>query len=466
MAGITSYGLHFAAYRLPLSKIAAAWEGKAGKGEKAVASYDEDALTLACAAAQDVVGEHDPSKFGGLFFASTTSPYLEKSVSSFISHVHRLPKGAVTADFTNSRRCASSAFRAALDAVQAGSADNVIVAAGEARTAEPGSGLEQVMGDGGAALCVGKQGAIAEILASHAVTEEAYDEFRRAGEDFVNEGDQRFAQSYNFTPSVVAAVKGVLAKGNLKPEQIDLIAIAADNAKAAQGACQKAGLDPAKLVSAYLPEVGYLGAAQSLATLALALEKAGPGKKILWVSYGDGADAFIFQTTEAIKSLGGSRVEAAIADKRPMNTYEKYLKLRGVFKIETPGPEETPVLHWNEREWNLPLLSDRCEKCGLVYYPPQAVCLKCGDRSAKKRIPTPRRGKIFTFTKDFLVANPDPPQVTTVVTADNGARVFLQGADFEDSDVTIDAPVEFQIRKLHDGGEYPIYYWKCRPVRK
>ncbi len=466
MAGITSYGLHFAAYRLPHAKIAAAWEGKAGKGEKAVACYDEDALTLACAAAQDVLGDSDPSKYGGLFFASTSSPYLEKSVSSFIAHAHRLPPGTLTADFTNSRRCGTAAFRAALDAVKAGSGDNILIASGEARTAEPGGSLEQVMGDGGAALCVGKSGTIAEVLASHSITEETFDEFRRAGQEFVNEGDQRFSQAHNFIPAVAAAVKGVLEKAGLKAADMDLVAIAADNLKGAEGACKKAGLDPAKLVPAYLNEIGYVGASQSLVTLALALERAGPKKKILWVSYGDGADAFVLETTQAIQGMGKSKVERALADKRPLSTYEKYLKFRGVFKLETPGPEETVILHWNEREWNLPLMADQCAKCGLTYYPPQLLCMQCGDRAAKKRVPIPRRGKIFTYTKDYLVANPDPPQVTTVVTAENGARLFLQGTDFEDSEVEIDADVEFQIRRLHDGGDFPVYYWKCRPVRK
>lgn len=466
MAGITGYGLHFAAYRLPHEKIAAAWEGRSAKGEKAVACADEDALTFAADAAQDLMGESAPEGFGGLFFASTTAPYLEKSSAAFLAHTYRLGKGVLTGDFTNSRRCASTAVKAALDAVKAGSADNIIVAAGDARTAEPGGPLEQITGDGGAALCIGSKNVIAEVIASASVSDNTYDEYRVAGEPFVNASDQRFGMSHNFIPAVSDAIKDVLAKAKLEAGDVALAAVGVDNARALAGLAKKTGLSPDALLPGYLGEVGYLGAPQPLVTLAQALEKAKPGDKVLWVAYGDGADAYLLEITDEIRKIEGSKIEAALADKRPMNSYEKYLKFRGVFKREAPGPEETPVLHWNEREWNLPLMADKCPDCELVYYPPQAVCLRCGSRAVKIRVPIPRKGTIFTYTKDYLVANPDAPQMTCVVTAEGGARLFLQGTDFEDSELDIDVPVEFALRRLHDGGEFPVYYWKCRPAAR
>lgn len=466
MAGIVSYGLHFACYRLPLEKIAQAWESRAGKGEKAVANADEDALTLAAAAAQDLIGEQDPASFGGLYFASTSSPYLEKSVAAFIAHAHRLPKGALTADFTSTRRCATNAVKAALDAVKAGSAKKVIVTSADVRTPEPGASLEQVIGDGGAALCIGDEGVVAEVLGSHSVSREGYDEFRRAGDDYVNEGDARFSMSHEFAPSVIEAIRGALEKAKVKPEDIAWVSIPTDTPKALKSVLSRCGLSQDRLLPAYLPEVGYLGSAQPLVGLALALEKAKPGEKILWVGYGDGADAFVLETTAALENLGGSKVEAALADKKPLGSYEKYLKFRGIFRNDVPGPEETPVLNWNEHQWALPLQGHKCGACGTIYFPPQGVCMSCGSRKDQELVPLPRRGKIFTYTVDHLVANGDSPQVTTVVTVENGARLFLQGTDFIIADeAKIDQDVEFQIRRLHDGGEFPVYFWKSRPVR-
>ncbi len=466
MAGISSYGLHVAAYRLPHDEIARAWRSKSAKGEKAVACYDEDALTLACAAAQDLIAGTDPSKFGGLFFASTTSPYLEKSVSAFIAFVHRLGAGAITADFANSRRCASSAVLAAIDAVGSGRADEVIVAAGETRTVQPGSSLESVLGDGGAAVSIGQKDVLAEILASVSISDETYDEFRRSEAAYVNEGDPRFAASHTFAPTVARVTELLLEKAGQGREGIAHIALGAGNPRGVKAAVKAAGLDAQKLVPPYLDKVGYLGAAQSLCTLAQALERAKPGEKILWISYGDGADAFLLEATGRVSDLPPSRVDAAVADRRPLETYEQYLKFRGVFDNSSPGPGETAVLHHNEHEWNLPLLAHECSGCGLVFYPPGPSCLRCGATEGHSRVPVPRRGEIFTYTTDFLAVNPDPPQITTVCTAENGARLFLQGTDFLPSGAEVGLPVEFQIRKLHDGADFPVYYWKARPASR
>ena len=53
MAGIVSYGAYIPYNRLSRALIAKAWEGGAASGEKAIAGYDEDSLTMAVAAARD-----------------------------------------------------------------------------------------------------------------------------------------------------------------------------------------------------------------------------------------------------------------------------------------------------------------------------------------------------------------------------------------------------------------------------
>ena len=49
-AGIVSVGAHVPRYRLTGALLAGIWGGSAS-GERAVANYDEDALTMACEAA-------------------------------------------------------------------------------------------------------------------------------------------------------------------------------------------------------------------------------------------------------------------------------------------------------------------------------------------------------------------------------------------------------------------------------
>ncbi len=466
MPGIVSYALHFAAYRLAHSVIASAWSGRGGKGSRAVASCDEDALTFASAAAQRIIGDQEPGRFGGLFFASTTSPYLEKSISTFLAHAHRLPPSAITADFGNTRRAATQAVLAARDAVTAGRAQNVLVCAGDTRAVEPGSPLEKIIGDGGGAVCIGDTNVLAEIVATTSIFDEGYDEFRQAGAEYVNEGDMRFAASHHFAKSVAKAVRQLFEIARVQADDIAHVAIASDSPRGVKAALKMTGLAAEKATPGYLAETGYIGSGQPIVALAAALENAKPGEKILWLSYGDGVDAFLLEATDKISDLGPSRVAAAVADQRPLESYGKYLQFQGVLDAPNPGPASNPVLQYNEREWNVPLVGSRCGSCSLEYYPPQTACFKCGAIEGQSRVPLPKTGHIFTFTKDYLVDNPDSPQITCVVETDNGSRLFLQGTDFTGDEAQVGTRVELQIRKLHDGSEFPIYYWKARPTAR
>jgi uncharacterized OB-fold protein len=74
-----------------------------------------------------------------------------------------------------------------------------------------------------------------------------------------------------------------------------------------------------------------------------------------------------------------------------------------------------------------------------------------------------RRGKVFTFTVDHLVANLEHPLPMAVVDADGGGRLYLQVADAED--IKIDEPVVLTYRRLHEGAGNRHYYWKARRMR-
>ena len=82
MAGITSYGAYIPLHRLSRTEIARAWGEGEAPGEKAVANFDEDSLTMAVAAARDCLKGIDPGSIEGLYFASTTAPYKEKQTAA------------------------------------------------------------------------------------------------------------------------------------------------------------------------------------------------------------------------------------------------------------------------------------------------------------------------------------------------------------------------------------------------
>ena len=88
MVGITSYGAYVPLHRLDRAEFFRAWGGIFGMsipGEKAVANFDEDSLTMAVESATDCLNGIDPKTVDGLFFTTTTSPYKDRLCSSIMA---------------------------------------------------------------------------------------------------------------------------------------------------------------------------------------------------------------------------------------------------------------------------------------------------------------------------------------------------------------------------------------------
>src|SRR2546427_6241303 len=147
MVGITSYGAYLPMLRLPLAAIGGG-AAKPGGPEKAVANWDEDAVTMAVAAAIDCLRGVERASVDGVLFASTSYPFKEKQGAAIVARALDLRRDVLTADLGDSLRAGTTALRTALDAVKAGSADRILIVAGETRKAAPLSGMDANLGDG------------------------------------------------------------------------------------------------------------------------------------------------------------------------------------------------------------------------------------------------------------------------------------------------------------------------------
>jgi 3-hydroxy-3-methylglutaryl CoA synthase len=178
MAGIASYGAYIPIYRLSRPDIQKAWDSMIPiPGEKAVAGYDEDSITMAVAAARDCLTGIDRQKVDRVYFASTTSPYKEKQAASVVAGALGLGKDTLTMDFSGSLRSGTNALRAAADAIDAGSANCVLVTCAETRLGAPNGDKEMSFGDGAAALLVAKNGPV-NIEGSVSTFQEIHDQWR------------------------------------------------------------------------------------------------------------------------------------------------------------------------------------------------------------------------------------------------------------------------------------------------
>jgi len=467
MVGITSYGAYVPLYRLSREAIA-----PGARGEKAICNFDEDSITMAAAAAIDCLTGIDRETVDGLYFATTTSPYKEKSGATIVAMAADIKENALTADFAHSLRAGTSALMSAIDAVKAGSAKKVMVAAADSRLGIPSTPYEQNFGDGAGALLIGDSDVIATIEASYSVYSEIMDLWRADGDTFVRSWEDRFTTTYGYSATVGKAVSGLLKKTGLKPGDFAKVVLYTPDARRSADLAKKLGFDvKAQLQDPFFNAMGNTGTALPLMLLAAALEEAKAGDRILLASYGNGSDALVLQVTDQIAKIKGRRgIKGYLESKKVIDDYKQYLIWRGILPIE-PRKEtvafiSAPAL-WRERDANLRLQGVKCQACGTIQYPPQRVCTKCHakDQFEPYRL-SDKKAKIFTFSMDYITYPVlERPVVTSTIDFDGGGRMQCYMTDREDKQVECGLPVEMSFRKLFVKDGIHNYFWKSIPLR-
>src|ERR1700761_8990205 len=119
MIGITAYGAYIPRRRLQRKAVAEAnkWFAPglmgAAKGERAMANYDEDAVTLAVEAGRDCLpGER--AGVDAIYFASTSMPFSDRQNAGVVAAALQLEQTVSSTDVASSQRAGLSALTAAL----------------------------------------------------------------------------------------------------------------------------------------------------------------------------------------------------------------------------------------------------------------------------------------------------------------------------------------------------------------
>ena len=463
--GIVSLGAYLPRYRLSGKTLAQVWGGSVRAGERAVANFDEDSLTMAVEAALGALEGRDSARVGACYFASTTPPYAEKSSAAILATATDLGKEVAVADLGGSLRAGTTALRLALDAVRAGSAREALVAAADMRNAAPGTEMEPLLGDGAAALLLGEENVIARFEGAYTVTHEFTDVWRREHDRYLMMGDLPFIRAYGYERFIPEVIDGLLAKTGLKRQDVARAAVYAPDLRTAQ-AMQKPLQFPSEAFSheELLAQVGNTGTAAPLLALARALEGAKPGERILVVGYGSGAEALLFQATEQIQRHAFTRgVAPWLRAGRPLAHYGQFLQFRRHVETEEIKAYTALPIQMREERQTLRLYGQGCLDCGAVQYPARHVCWKCSSRRFEER-KLSRRGKVFTFTKDHLIPTPDPPTIMVAADLDGGGRFYTQLTDCDPETVAFEMPVVLTLRRFHEGENLAHYFWKFRPV--
>ena len=466
MIGIISCGYHIPFYRLEREKIGQAWARRPGKGERAAIYFDEDALTLGLEAAQRCLEEKGRTGIDGLYFASTSAPFWQRSCASFMAAACDLPAACETADFAGSLRSATTALRAAMDAVSSGRLSQVLIASGEVRDGQPGEGEEEWFGDAGSAVTLGREGVIAEILGLASRSDDFLDEWRRDTDSFIQTQASRFSSERGYQASVVAVGTALLQKHGLQPQDCAKVILPSPDGRAHLGAAKKLGFQDAQVQNPLYSEIGACGSAAPFVLLAAALETANPGDLLLLLGYGEGADACLLQVTEEIRARSlVQSVSDHLSEKRLYPSYQIFKKMRTYAAEHEDGPELSNVFLAKEEKQNVRLYGSQCPRCGTKQYPITRICIACHNHDSLQEVPLAHAGEVFTFTRDHLYVAADSPTIMSVVDLDEGGRVYIQMTDVDPEDVRVGDTVVLTLRRRKEGPTMHHYYWKCRPAR-
>jgi 3-hydroxy-3-methylglutaryl CoA synthase len=470
MAGINSFGAYVPFYRLAHEEIGRAWGLRSGKGERAVANVDEDSVTMAVEAVRDLLNGRDGQDVNCLIFASTTSPYAEKQASAIVAAAADLRSDMRTMDISNSLRASTSALLAAFEFVKSGAAESVIVAAADNRLAQPRSANEAIFGDAAAAIEVSRGGGAARLLGSYSIADEVIDVWRQSGDRFITTWEDRFAISQGYLRTVRQAVKGLFDMTGIGPSEISKAAFYAPDPGSLATIAKELGFNQEQIPDHFFYSVGNCGTAMPLLVFSSVLEEARPGQKILLVGYGQGCDALLFEVATQIQNIARPRrgVKPFLASKGYIN-YERYAKFRQLIETEAarrqpPTASAPQVLR--DRDDIYRFRGQRCLSCNAIQYPSQRICIRCRSKDQFESVPLANKpATLFTFTLDYLNADPDPPTVMTIVDFQGGGRAYLMMTDRDINNIQIDQSVELTFRRVYEAEGFINYYWKCRPLR-
>lgn len=476
--GILAFGAYVPRRRLQRAAIHAAnkWfaPGLAGlaKGERAVANWDEDAITMAVEAARDCLTGVDRAEVRGLMLASTTLPFADRLNAGIVKEALTLADATRGADMTGSLRAGTSALLAALD----GGLTQLCIAS-DLRKARPASEGELMQGDGAAALLVGPGDVVARVVATQSVTIDFVDHFRRTGVDFDYGWESRWIRDEGYARLLGDAVRDALAGAGIAPDSIDHAVIPISARGVAAALAKKAGIRAEAVADALQASVGDTGAAHPLLMLVGALEKATPGQRILVVGFGQGVDVLLLETTEALKRLPARRgLGGHLAARQEDDNYQRFLFHRGLIDLERGMRAELDQKQpgstlYRHRKAVLGLVGGRCAKTGTVQFPRSSIGVNPNDRTVGTQEDYPladKLARIVTFTADSLSFSPDPPTYYGTIDFEGGGRLVAAFAEVGAEDIEVGRPMRmvFRINAVDEQRDFIKYFWKAVPANE
>lgn len=476
MIGIKAYGAYLPKYLLPRELIGKAWDFPEVPGTKAVASADEDSITMGVEAGIDCLADIDPKTIDGLFFASTTQVYTEKDSASFIATVLDMREDIITADFTDSLKSATTAVTRAIDAIKANKdVKSVLIVTADSRKPEPSTMWEYGYADGAAALLIAEEDSLPiEILDYYSIAANVTGPWKRADKDsFIRTFEPKMDAQF-YVKSITKVLSEIMKRNNLQPTDLGAVAFAYNNPRLQARIAKMMKFPQGIATNGLFFQIGDLGSVMPFMLLISALKRPKPDAKIIMAGFGDGADAILMQLRDKqmFRSLGKVRMGLTGHQKKmtTLTNYNFWIDNRELLVKDRYTRKSSAVILWRETKSIYQLYGNKCTKCGTIQYPQMfPACYGCREPGPFEPIKLAMKGIIFTYTLDHLVGGAylDTPVPRCVIDLEGGGRLLADMTEIEnpEQNVKIGMEVELVFRKMHEGADFKNYYWKCRPPR-
>lgn len=477
--GIVAFGAYVPRLRLQRSAVVAAvgWFNGTlksfAKGERAIAGWDEDAITMAVEAARDCLVDVDRSRIGKVVLASTSLPFADRQNAGVLKEGLNLTDDVAAQDLTGSQRAGTSALLDALYASRGGVGD-ILCVASEKRRAAPASEAELSYGDAAAGVLIGTGEVVAELVGDHCLTTDFVDHFRETTAEFDYPWETRWVRDEGYGKIAPRAIQAALTKLNLKVSDIDRFVMASPIRGVNAEVAKISGIAPESVQDDLGSRMGDAGCAQPLILLAHALAKSRPGEHIMLVGFGQGCDVLVLRTTEAVlRASNRMGVEGWLCRRQPESNYIKHLCLGGALKLsggmraEAEQKVALSTLYRNRRTV-LGLVGGRCKETGTVQFPMSEISVCQNRRAIHTQDDHPLAdlvARVLTYTADSMAYTPDPPGFYGMIEFEGGGRLTTEFTDVEAHGVKVGLAMRmmFRIKAVDETRGFKRYFWKAAP---
>jgi len=304
--GIVSYGSYVPKNR---KKVDEKFRSKLMVEQRSVASSDEDAATIAVAAAQNALSKTNlcEKKIGAVYIGSESHPYAVKPTSTIVADALNLDSDFMTADVEFACKGGTAAIQICYGFLKARMVEYGLAIGSDVAQAEPGDVLEQTAAAGGAAFILGvdEDEIIATIDETISITSNTPDFWRRNLQKYP-EHTNRFTGEPSYFKHTICASKKIMEKTGFCPKDFSYVVFHQPNGKFPLIAAKRLGFTKEQVEpSLMVKKIGNCYSASSLLGLCSVLDVAQAGEKILLVSYGSGSGSDAFVLTKRVLTKTG-----------------------------------------------------------------------------------------------------------------------------------------------------------------